>query len=55
MQDMNDLVDKRRQILASLLTGKYELVMRSYPEPLKVMADPIKMERALMNLSSLPG
>jgi signal transduction histidine kinase len=47
---MNDLVDKRQQILASLLTGKYELVMRAFSGPLKVMADPIKMERALMNL-----
>jgi signal transduction histidine kinase len=50
LQDMNDLVDTRRQILASLLTGKYNLVMRSSSGPLKVMADPIKMERALMNL-----
>ena len=50
LQDMNDLVDKRQQILASLLTGKYELMMRSSSESLKVMADPIKMERALMNL-----
>lgn len=50
LQDLNDLVGKRQQILASLLTGKYELVMRSSLESLKVMADPIKMERALMNL-----
>jgi signal transduction histidine kinase len=50
LQDMNAFVDKRQQILASLLTGKYELVMRASFGPLKVMADPIKMERALMNL-----
>ncbi len=50
LQDMNGLVEKRQQILASLLTGKYALVMRSSSGPLKVMADPIKMERALMNL-----
>ena len=50
LQDVNDLVDKRRQILASLLTGTYELVIRSSPGSLKVKADPIKMERALMNL-----
>jgi PAS domain S-box-containing protein len=50
LQDMNDLVDKKQQILASLLTGKYELMMRSSFGSLKVMADPIKMERALMNL-----
>ena len=50
LQDMNDLVEKRKQILASLLTGKYTLVMRSSPGSLKVLADAIKMERALMNL-----
>ena len=41
---------KRQQILAAMLSGKCELVMRSSPEPLKVMADPIKLESALMNL-----
>jgi PAS domain S-box-containing protein len=50
LQDLNDLVGARRQILASLLTGKYTLVMRPTFGPLKVLADPIKMERALMNL-----
>lgn len=50
LQDMNDFVDKRRQILASLLTGRYTLEMRLSSRPLKVMADPIRMERALMNL-----
>jgi PAS domain S-box-containing protein len=50
LQDLNDLVGKRQQILAALLTGTYELVMRPSPLPLKVMADPIRMERALMNL-----
>lgn len=50
LQNLNDLVVARRQILASLLTGKYELVMRPTLGPLKVLADPIKMERALMNL-----
>jgi PAS domain S-box-containing protein len=50
LQDMNAFVDKRQQILASLLTGKYELVMRATFGTLRVMADPIKMERALMNL-----
>ncbi len=50
LQDMNDLVEKRQQILAAMLTGKCELVMRCSSAPLKVMADPIKMERALMNL-----
>lgn len=50
VQDINALVGKRHQILAALLTGKYELVMRSSSESLKVMADPIKIERALMNL-----
>lgn len=49
-QDLNDLVDKRQQILASLLTGKHALVMRPSSGALQVMADPIKMERALMNL-----
>ncbi|MHB8844019.1 MAG: GAF domain-containing sensor histidine kinase [Nitrospirota bacterium] len=50
LQDLNDFVDKRRQILASLLTGRYTLEMRLFSQPLKVMADPIRMERALMNL-----
>jgi PAS domain S-box-containing protein len=49
-QDLNDLVGKRQQILAALLTGAYELVVRSSALPLKVLADPIRMERALMNL-----
>ena len=50
LQDLSDLVEKRQQILASLLTGKYALVMRPSSGPLKVMIDPIRMERALMNL-----
>ena len=50
VQDLSDLVAKRQQILAALLTGTSELVMRPSPGPLRVMADPIKMERALMNL-----
>lgn len=50
LQDMNDLIDKRRQILASLLTGTYGLVIWLYPDSLKVLVDPIKMERVLMNL-----
>ncbi|MEK6745084.1 MAG: ATP-binding protein [Nitrospirota bacterium] len=52
LHDVNDLVEKRQQILASLLTGKYTLVMRSSSGPLTVMADPVKMERALMNLAA---
>lgn len=50
LQDLNDLVDTRQQVLASLLTGKHSLVMRPSSGALQVMADPIKMERALMNL-----
>jgi len=50
LQDMNDIVEKRQKILASLLSGKFTLIMRSFSGPLKVMADPVKMERALMNL-----
>ncbi len=50
LQDISELVGKRRQILAAILSGKCELVMRSSPEPLKVMVDPIKLESALMNL-----
>jgi PAS domain S-box-containing protein len=50
LQDMNDFVDRRQQILASLLTGQYKLETRRSSGPLKVMADPIKMERALMDL-----
>ncbi len=50
LQDIGELVGKSRQILAAILSGKCELVMRSSSEPLKVMADPIKLESALMNL-----
>jgi PAS domain S-box-containing protein len=50
LQDISEFVGKRQQILAAILSGKCELVMRSSPEPLKVMADPIKLESALMNL-----
>jgi PAS domain S-box-containing protein len=50
LQDLNAFVGKREQILVAMLSGKCELVMRSLSEPLKVMADPIKMESALMNL-----
>jgi len=50
LQEISELVGKRQQILAAMLIGKCELVMRASPEPLKVMADPIKLESALMNL-----
>jgi PAS domain S-box-containing protein len=50
LQDISELVGKRQQILAAMLSGKSELVMRYSPEPLKVMVDPIKLESALMNL-----
>ncbi len=50
LQDINQIVAARRTILAALLTGKYELVMRPAPGPLKVMADPGRIESALMNL-----
>jgi len=50
LQDINDLVEKREKILLAILSGKCELVVRPSPEPLKVMADPIKLENALMNL-----
>jgi PAS domain S-box-containing protein len=50
LQDMGELVGKSQQILAAMLSGTCELVMRSSPEPLKVLADPIKLESALMNL-----
>jgi PAS domain S-box-containing protein len=50
LQDLSALVGKREQILVAMLGGKYELAMRSSPQPLEVMADPIKMESALMNL-----
>jgi PAS domain S-box-containing protein len=50
LQDIGEFVGKRQQILAAMLSGKCELVMRSSPEPLEVMADPIKLESALMNL-----
>jgi hypothetical protein len=36
LQDVGELVGKSRQILAAILSGKCELVMRSSPEPLKV-------------------
>jgi len=49
-QDLSEFVGKRRRILTAMLSGKCELVMRASPEPLKVMADPIKLESALMNL-----
>jgi PAS domain S-box-containing protein len=52
LQDLSALVGKREQILVAMLGGKCELVMRSSPEPLEVMADPIKMESALMNLAA---
>ena len=50
LQYINEFFEKRQQILAALLSGKCELVMRSSPEPLKVMADPIRLESALMHL-----
>jgi PAS domain S-box-containing protein len=50
LQDVGELVGKSRQILAAILSGKCELVVRSSSEPLKVMADPIKLESALMHL-----
>ncbi|HSQ78592.1 MAG TPA: ATP-binding protein, partial [Nitrospirota bacterium] len=50
LQDINQVVAARQTILAALLTGKYELVMRRAPEPLKVMVDPGRIESALMNL-----
>ena len=50
LQDINDLVRSARQILAALLAGTGELGVRISSESLKVMADPIKIERALMNL-----
>jgi PAS domain S-box-containing protein len=49
-QDLSDLVVKRKQILAAMLTGKCELVMLPSPETLTVMADPLRIESALMNL-----
>jgi len=51
LQDLNVLVGKREQILAAMLSGKCDLAVRLFPEPLKVMADPIKVESALMNLA----
>jgi len=51
LQDINELVKKREKILFAILGGKCELVMRPSPETLKVMADPIKLENALMNLA----
>ena len=50
LQDLNDLIGKRQQILTALLTGNSALVVRSSPEPLKVFADPIKIENMLMSL-----
>lgn len=50
LQDLSALVGKREQILVAMLSGKCGLAMRSSPDRLKVMADPIKMESALMNL-----
>lgn len=50
LQDINQVVAARQTILAALLTGKYELVMRRAAEPLKVMVDPGRIESALMNL-----
>jgi two-component system cell cycle sensor histidine kinase/response regulator CckA len=52
LQDLGALVGKREQILVAMLGGKCEFAMRSSPEPLTVMADPIKMESALMNLAA---
>jgi PAS domain S-box-containing protein len=50
LQDINQVVAARQTILVALLTGKYELVVRRAPEPLKVMVDPGRIESALMNL-----
>jgi PAS domain S-box-containing protein len=50
LQDLGEFVAKRQQILAAMLSGRCELVMHSSAEPLPVMADPIKLESALMNL-----
>ncbi len=50
LQDINELVGKRKQLLAAMLAGKCELVMRLKSESLMVMADPIKFESMLMNL-----
>lgn len=50
LQDISQVVASRQRILAALLTGKYELVMRRAPEPLSVLADPGRIESALMNL-----
>lgn len=51
LQDLNVLVEKREQILVAMLSGKCDLTVRLFPGPLKVMADPITMESALMNLA----
>jgi PAS domain S-box-containing protein len=50
LQDMNDLVVKRRPLLAAMLAGNCEIVMRPATGPLLVMADPARIESALMNL-----
>lgn len=50
LQELSELVAKRQQILATMLTGKCEFVMRPSSEPLMVKADPIRIESALMNL-----
>ena len=50
LQDMNDIVGKRRSLLAAMLTGKCELVIHPGTGPLLIMADPARMESALMNL-----
>ncbi len=50
LQDVTRLVASSRPVLAALLPGKYELVIQSCPEPLQVMADPTRIESALMNL-----
>jgi len=48
--DIRELVEQREQMLTALLSGKHELTILSSPVPLPALADPIKIERALMNL-----
>ncbi len=50
LQDLNELVSGRKQVLASLLTATHELVLRPAAGPLPVLVDTIRIERALMNL-----
>ncbi len=49
-QDLSEFIGKRQRILEAMLSERCELVMRASPKPLRVMADPIKLESALMNL-----